>query len=66
MALVRALITADHLAIIGFDEPGLALKRLNAWFLVNTQNNGFFRRIQIQTDNIGGLGSELRIRADAP
>src|SRR5215472_1886244 len=50
-------------------QPKVALRplqRLNVRFLVDTDHHRFFRRIQIQANHIGCLGSKLRVGCDAP
>lgn len=48
-------------------KPSLsALKRLNSWFLVNTDDNGILWRIQVKANYISSLLSELGVSADTP
>jgi len=62
---VRLLFkTVNNLAAAGQD---ISARRVsNAWivgFLVDAQDQRvFFRRVQVETDNIGGLGCKLRGR----
>jgi hypothetical protein len=37
------------------------LQRLNMWLFIDTDYDGFFGRIQIQADHVGGFRAELGI-----
>ena len=51
----------------GEPEPALRpLQRLDGWLLVHAQHHGVLRRVQVECHNVGGLGGELRVRADTP
>jgi len=66
MTLVGAFHATNHFSALGFDIFGRALDRLDRRLLVHRQDHGMSRRIQIQSDNIGGLPRKLRIGADTP
>jgi len=52
---------------VGQSKPALsAFQCLDGRFFVHTQHKRVFRRIQVQTDDIGSLGPELRVGADTP
>src|SRR3989475_6581948 len=48
------------------DVSRLSLQRLNTGLFIHGKNQRILRRIQVQTHDVGGLGCELRICADAP
>src|SRR5206468_3439455 len=66
VTLVSAFEAANDFSIVRFHVPGAALQSLNAWFFVDRNHQSILGRIQVQTDNIGGLGSKRRIRAHTP
>src|ERR1700739_1085042 len=52
---------------VGQSEPPLrSFQCLNGRLFIHAQDEGVFWRIQIQSDDVGRLGAELRVRADTP
>src|SRR6266436_8774153 len=66
MSFVGALETADDFPIVRLDVSRLSLQRLNTGLFIHRKNQRILRGIQVQTHDVGGLGCELRIGADAP
>ena len=56
----------NNLAAAVQDISAGALQRLDRWLLVDAQDQRVCRRVQVEADNIGGLGRKLRVGADAP
>jgi hypothetical protein len=66
MALVCALESLDHLPATGLDIAASALQSLDRGLLVDTQDHGLFRWVQVQSDDIRCFGREFGVRADTP
>ena len=78
-AYKRQRAVAEILKAMALSAPGrqrqhriFTVQRLNSGLLIDAEHRGMRRRIQIQADDIGGLGLEVRIvgepcsvRADA-
>jgi len=67
-AVAFVVVAAAHEGLaVGKPQPALrALQCLNMGLLVHAQHQGILRRIQVQSDDVGGLPGEFRICADAP
>src|SRR5215469_10592310 len=66
VALISALVSAHDLTTVGLHIAGLALQGLDAGFFIDTNHQRLFWRVEIQSHNIGGFGSEFLVGADAP
>ena len=66
MALVLMTKTRQRLAI-GQSDPTLRpFQGLNGWFFIDGQDERILGRIQIKTNNVGGLAGKLRVSRNAP
>ena len=66
MALVLMTKTRQRLAI-GQSDPTLRpFQGLNGWFFIDGKDERILGRIQIKTNNVGGLAGKLRISRNAP
>src|SRR6185369_9748576 len=66
MALVLMTKTRQRLAI-GQSDPTLRpFQGLHGWFFIDGQDERILGRIQIKTNNVGGLAGKLRVSRNAP
>ena len=66
MALVLMTKTRQRFAI-GQSDPTLRpFQGLNGWFFIDGQDERIRGRIQIKTNNVGGLAGKLRVSRNAP
>ena len=66
VALVLMVVAGNRFAVGQF-EPSLGpVQRLYRKLLVHAQHQRILGRSQIQTHDVGGLGGEVRVRAQAP
>ena len=66
VALVAVREAGERLTV-GKSNPALrTFERLDRGLLVHAQDQPIFWWIQLKSNNVGGLGGELRVRRDAP
>src|ERR1700693_5915308 len=66
MALVLMTKTRQRLAI-GQSDPALRpFQGLNGWFFIDGKDERVLGRVEIKTNNVGGLGRKLRVSGNAP
>ena len=66
MAFIGTLETADNFAVAGTDIASGSFQRLNTWFFIHRNHQGFFWWSQVEPYNISCLWCKLWIGADAP
>ena len=66
MSFGSALEPAHQLAIVRLHIIGGPLQSLNAGLFVHTDEQCFFRRIEIESHNIRRFGGKFLVRADTP